>query len=169
MNLRNRRPGMTLLELMIVLVIIVMLAAIAGPRLLGQQKKAGIKTTQSQINNLDTSLKLYAVDMSTFPTTEEGLTALLQAPTDENKARKWSGPYLDDEALPVDAWGNAFAYEYPTTKTTRDFPAIWSAGPDGAPDTEDDIRNWRGSSNTDNNGKGQPSDSTSTDPVPTTE
>lgn len=156
---RTPRRGMTLLELMIVLVIIVMLAAIAGPRLLGQQKKAGIKTTQAQINNLDTALKMYAVDMSTFPTTEEGLQSLMQAPADENKARKWSGPYLDDEALPVDAWGNAFAYEYPTTKTTRDFPAIWSAGPDGTADTEDDIRNWKGTASGDN------SNSTSAEPA----
>lgn len=146
MRAQGYRRGMTLLELMIVLVIIVMLAAIAGPRLLGQQKKAGIKATQAQIGNLETALKMFAVDMTSFPTTEEGLATLMKAPADENKARKWGGPYLDDESLPVDAWGNAFGYEYPTTKSTRDFPAIWSNGPDGTADTEDDIRNWKGDS-----------------------
>ncbi|TWU65636.1 MULTISPECIES: type II secretion system major pseudopilin GspG [Crateriforma] len=137
------RVGFTLIELMIVLVILVMLFAIAGPRLLGTQKKADIKSTKAQLGNLEASLKLYAVDMRTFPSTEDGLAALIKPPADEAKARKWDGPYLDDEVIPADAWGNAFVYEYPPTQGGRDFPNISSPGLDGEPDTEDDIVNWR--------------------------
>ena len=137
------RRGFTLIELMIVLVILVMLFAIAGPRLLGTQKKADIKGTKAQMGNLEASLKLYAVDMRTFPNSEDGLAALIKPPSDEAKARKWDGPYLDDEVVPADAWGNAFVYEYPPTKGGRDFPNIASAGEDGEADTEDDIVNWR--------------------------
>lgn len=139
---RNRR-GFTLLELMIVLVILVGLIALVGPRLLGTQAKADVKSTKTQIGNLESALKLYTVDLRTFPSTEEGLQALLKVPDDEQKAKKWEGPYLDDEVVPRDAWGNAFVYEYPPTNGTRDFPNISSAGPDGQPNTEDDIINWR--------------------------
>ena len=89
MRRERRRQGMTLLELMIVLVIVVMLFAIAGPRLLGTQQKASIKATRAQIGNLEAALKLYAVDMSGFPATEDGLAVLIKAPQDEAKARKW--------------------------------------------------------------------------------
>jgi general secretion pathway protein G len=81
--------------------------------------------------------------MRTFPGTEDGLAALIKPPADEAKARKWDGPYLDDEVVPADAWGNAFLYEYPPSKGSRDFPNISSPGEDGEPDTEDDITNWR--------------------------
>lgn len=140
---REGRHGLTLIELMIVLIILVMLFAIAGPRLLGTQKKADIKGTKAQMGNLEAALKLYAVDMRTFPNTEDGLGALIKPPSDEAKARKWDGPYLDDEVVPADAWGNAFLYEYPPTRGSRDFPNISSPGEDGEADTEDDIANWR--------------------------
>jgi general secretion pathway protein G len=138
----RRREAFTLLELMIVLVILVLLFAMVGPRLLGSQRKADIKAAQTQIGNLEAALELYAVDMRSFPSTEDGLKALLEPPSDERAARKWDGPYLDD-VLPLDPWDNEFQYEYPPTKNSRDFPDIWSLGPDGEADTEDDISNWR--------------------------
>ena len=82
----RRRTGLTLLELMIVLVILVMLIALVGPRLLGSQRKADVKGTKTQIGNLESALKLYAVDMRSFPSTEEGLVALITPPDDERKA-----------------------------------------------------------------------------------
>jgi len=139
----RRREAFTLLELMIVLVILVLLFAMVGPRLLGSQRKADIKATQTQIGNLEAALELYAVDMRTFPSTEDGLQSLLQAPSDERAARKWDGPYLNDQVLPLDPWDNPYEYEYPPTNNKRDFPDIWSVGPDGEADTEDDITNWR--------------------------
>ncbi len=139
----NPRHGFTLIELMIVLIILVMLFAIAGPRLLGTQDKADIKGTMTQMGNLESALKMYAVDMRSFPNTEDGLAALIRPPADEAKARKWEGPYLDDEVIPADAWGQAFVYEYPPVNGQRDFPNISSLGKDGEADTEDDIVNWR--------------------------
>jgi general secretion pathway protein G len=135
--------GFTLLELMIVLVILVVLIGMVGPRLLGSQKKADIKTARAQIGNLEAALELYAVDVRSFPATEEGLELLLERPTEEGLARKWDGPYLDDEIVPLDPWENEYLYEYPPSHGKRDFPNIWSAGPDREPDTEDDIVNWR--------------------------
>ena len=139
---KNRRRGFTLLELMIVLVILVLLFAMVGPRLLGTQKQGGYQGRKTQIGNLEAGLNLYAVDMRTFPSTEEGLIAIVESPSEEGSARRWDGPYLDDDVLPRDPWDNEFQYEYPPSRNVRDFPDIWSLGPDGEPDTDDDIGNW---------------------------
>ena len=157
---RSRRAGLTLLELMIVLIILVMLFAIAGPRLLGSQKKADIRVTIAQIGNFESALKMYYTDMRSYPSTDEGLQALIKPPADENKARKWASEgYLDDEVIPADPWGNAFIYEYlGAQEGMRDFPRIRSAGPDGQPNTDDDIINWRESAS----GSGSSSSTSST-------
>lgn len=136
----RRRQGFSLVELMIVLAILVLLAGLVLPRLLGQQNKADIKATQTQINSFKMALQNYAVDVRTFPDTESGLRALVTKPENEQQARKWDGSYLDE--IPVDPWGNAYNYEYPPTKGALDFPNIWSNGPDGESDTDDDIKNW---------------------------
>ncbi len=112
----RRRQAFTLLELMIVLVILVLLFAMVGPRLFGSQKKADIKAAKTQIGNLEAALELYAVDMRTFPSSEDGLQALLEPPSDERAAAKWDGPYLDDNVLPLDPWDNPYEYEYPPTQ-----------------------------------------------------
>jgi general secretion pathway protein G len=143
-----RRDGLTLLELMIVLIILVGLIAMVGPRLLGTQKKADIRTAQVQIGNLVSALKSYAVDMKSFPLTEEGLEALVTAPEDEALAKNWDGPYLEGGKLPKDPWGSDYQYEYEAaeasdskSEATDDFPRIVSLGPDRQPGTADDISN----------------------------
>jgi general secretion pathway protein G len=146
MNRRNRRRyAFTLLELMIVLVILVLLLAMVGPRLLGTQKKAYIKNTKAQIGIFKTSLDSYAAEVGHYPSSEDGLQALLDPPSDERAAQKWDGPYLDTDVLPLDPWDNDYQYEYPPTNNRRDFPDIWSYGPDGEDGTDDDITNWSGS------------------------
>jgi general secretion pathway protein G len=145
-RIRLARRGLTLLELMIVLIILVGLMAIVGPRLLGSQQKADIRTTEAQIGNLSSAFKMYVVDMKTYPSTEDGLKALLEAPDDERLARKWAGPYIDGKQLPLDPWGNEFHYEFDSvdggeSSTVPDFPRIWSDGPDGQEGTDDDIAN----------------------------
>lgn len=143
-----RRMGLTLLELMIVLIILVGLIAMVGPRLLGTQKKADIRTAQVQIGNLVSALKSYAADMKSFPLTEEGLEALVSAPEDEAIAKNWDGPYLEGGKLPKDPWGSDYTYEYEAaeasdskSEATYDFPRIVSPGPDRQPGTADDISN----------------------------
>ena len=143
---RGQRRGLTLLELMIVLIILVGLMAIVGPRLLGTQQKADVRTAQAQVGNLASALKMYAADMKVFPSTEEGLELLVSAPDDEALARNWDGPYIEGGKLPIDPWGGAFQYEYgvgeeSSAGTNSDFPRIFSMGPDRQPGTSDDIGN----------------------------
>jgi general secretion pathway protein G len=151
---RGTRRGLTLLELMIVLIILVGLIAIVGPRLLGTQKKADIRTTQAQIGNLASALKMYAVDMKSFPLTEEGLNALISAPEDEGLAKNWDGPYIEGGKLPKDPWGSDFQYEFEASdssdsKSSDSFPRIFSLGPDRQPGTSDDISNQAASDEAD--------------------
>ena len=128
---------------MIVLAILVLLVAMVGPRLLRTQEQADLQITVTQIENLKQALDFYKVDNRSYPTTEEGLKALLQKPSDEARGKNWAGPYLEEDALPADPWGNPFQYEFPPTKGgTTDKPNIWSFGPDGQDATEDDIVNW---------------------------
>ena len=140
---QRKRSGFTLLELMIVMVILVGLIAIVGPRLLGSQKKADIDQARVQIGNLSSALKMYVVDMKVFPATEDGLQSLLKAPEDERLARKWAGPYLEGGKLPLDPWGNDYGYEYDSLEgdegSRPEFPRIFSFGPDGQSGTDDDI------------------------------
>ena len=146
MNRRHTKlTGFTLVEIMIVLAILVLLLATVGPRLLKTQEKADQKITLTQIKNMQQALDLYKVDNRSYPSTEEGLKALIARPDDENRGRKWAGPYLSEPQLPADPWGNPFRYEYPPTKgISSDQPNIWSAGPDGQDDSNDDIVNWTG-------------------------
>lgn len=137
-----RRAGFTLMEMLLVLAILVVLMGLVGPRILSSQKKADINTTKTQIGQLKSTLQHYALDMRTFPSTEEGLKALIEEPSDPDAAEKWDGPYLDASELPKDPWGNDYQYEYPPSHGKGDFPDIWSYGPDGQDGTDDDIVNW---------------------------
>lgn len=149
---RSRRHGFTLMELLIVLGILVMLIALAAPRLLGTRKKANIKTAQSQIGLLRGALEHYALDVNRFPATEQGLRALDEPPAEADADSDsesggggaisgWGGPYLNKE-LGKDPWGNDYQYAYPPERGSRDFPDIWSWGPDGEDNTDDDICSW---------------------------
>jgi general secretion pathway protein G len=153
---RQPQNGFTLMEMLLVLAILVILMGLVGPRILGSQKKADINTAKTQIGMFKATLEGYALDMKTFPGTEDGLVALIQAPSDPDTAAKWGGPYLDGQEIPKDPWGNDYQYEYPPSHSERDFPDIWSFGPDGEDGTEDDIVNW-----------GQPSGSGDTTTNPT--
>ncbi|MBN2477374.1 MAG: type II secretion system major pseudopilin GspG [Pirellulales bacterium] len=145
MRRTRKRRGFTLMEMLVVLGILVLLLAMVAPRVLGTQKKADITTTKSQIELLKGCLDRYCLEMKTFPATEEGLAALVSQPTstDGAVASRWDGPYTDSGELPLDAWGNPFQYEYPPTQGRGDYPDIWSYGPDGEDNTEDDIVSWK--------------------------
>lgn len=148
------RAAFTLMEMLIVLGILVMLIALAAPRFLGAQKKADIQTAKTQIGLFKGALERYALDMKTFPTTEQGLEALITPPAGTeggalegtsagaSVAGKWDGPYLNVSQIPLDPWGNPYQYRYPPERGTTDFPDIWSYGPDGQDNTEDDICSW---------------------------
>lgn len=147
-TLKNRRRGFTLVEILIVLGIMVFLLAMVGPRLLGSKQKADVQAAKTQIGLFEQSLQSYVLDMNTFPETEAGLLALIEKPENaaegegEKKKDKWDGPYLQKTSLPKDPWGNEYQYEYPPTHGKGKEPEIWSYGPDGQDNTEDDIVNW---------------------------
>jgi general secretion pathway protein G len=139
---RKQRRGFTLMELLLVMAILVILLGLVAPRFMGAQKKANIDAAKIQVGNFKTPLENYALDMNRYPTTEQGLIALNEAPGDLENPKQWNGPYLDDD-LPKDAWGHDYQYAYPPTRNKRDYPDIWSLGPDGEDGTEDDIGNWK--------------------------
>jgi len=143
---RTERAGFTLMEVLLVLVILVVLMGFAVPSLLGSKKKADIDAARTQIGLFRTSLEKYALDMNTFPTTEQGLDSLVEKPSDleEEQATNYAGPYISvaGKEAPKDPWGHKYSYEFPPTHGTGEFPDIWSAGPDGKEGSEDDIVNW---------------------------
>lgn len=132
---RHRDRGFTLVELLVVLVILTLLAGLVGPRLLDQLGGAKSKTVVVQIADLEKALDLFKLDVGRYPTTQEGLQALLKAPAG---VVGWNGPYVKGE-LPMDPWGRPYQY------TLRDGRVeILSLGADGAPGGEGenaDIRN----------------------------
>lgn len=140
---RSARAGFTLMELLLVMAILVILLGLVAPRFLGTQKKANINAAKAQIGLFKSPLEMYALDLNGYPTTEQGLAALVEAPGDLEDPTKWKNPYLNS-AIPQDPWGHDYQYASPPTRNKNGFPDIWSLGPDGEEGTEDDIGNWDG-------------------------
>lgn len=144
-NSTQARGGFTLIEVLVVLGIIVLLAAMIGPNVFRAADSADIQSTTAQIKSIRSALDQYRIDTRTYPSTEEGLEALFSEPSEdeEGSSSKWNGPYLDGEDLPVDPWGNDFQYEFPPTNGKGDKPDVWSMGKDGEDGTDDDITSWK--------------------------
>ncbi|MBI4598495.1 MAG: type II secretion system major pseudopilin GspG [Candidatus Omnitrophica bacterium] len=133
------RQGFTLIELMLVVVIIGALAAMVVPRLAGRSEEARIGIAKTDIKaNIATALKLYELDNGRFPTTEQGLQALIAKPTSPPVADNWKGPYIEQE--PLDPWRRPYVYRYPGTHPPRDYD-LFSVGADGV-EGKDDVTNW---------------------------
>lgn len=136
---RQRRSAFTLLEVLMVIVILGILAAVIVPNLVGTGEKAKRDLTASQISGLGTSLDTFQMHCGRYPTSDEGLAALMVQPDDETLEGKWAGPYL--KRAPKDAWGRDLQYEFPGEFNTNSYD-LSSAGPDGEFGGEDDIANW---------------------------
>lgn len=138
-HVRTRCPrrGFTLVEMLVVLAILVLLVSMVMPRILGSQKKADINAARTQIGMFKAALERYAIDCKGFPTTEQGLAALVEKPADLDENITWDGPYVNGE-IGKDPWGNEYQYE-----CDGDNPRIWSFGPDRQDNTEDDICSWQ--------------------------
>ncbi len=127
--------GFTLVELMLVVIIISVLVAMMVPRIAGRSEEARIAVARADIDmNVATALKLYELDNGAYPTTEEGLNALQNAPP---SAKNWKGPYL--EKKPTDPWSGTYQYKSPGTHR-KDYD-LYSFGKDGV-ESADDVVNW---------------------------
>jgi general secretion pathway protein G len=124
----NLSRGFTLIEMLVVLVIIGMLAALVGPKLFGRVDSSKVKTAEVQMKMFKGSLETFRLDVGRFPTQAEGLLVLNQAPTDERVRARWRGPYLDQD-VPLDPWGNPYLYTLPGANG-QPF-ALYSLGGDG--------------------------------------
>ncbi|HTY60727.1 MAG TPA: type II secretion system major pseudopilin GspG [Acidobacteriota bacterium] len=134
---RKSEKGMTLMELMVVIVILGLLAGVAGFYVVKQFGKAKDKVVLVQIAEIEQALEKFAFDTGRFPNTDEGLDALLRNPGNFDS---WEGPYLK-KAPPNDPWGKPYAYRCPSTHGL-DYD-LYSFGPDGIDGNEDDIGNWK--------------------------
>jgi general secretion pathway protein G len=129
--------GFTLIEVMVVVVILSILAAIVVPKIMDRPEQARITKAKSDIRALEAALNLYRLDNMTYPSTDQGLEALVSKPTDSPEPRNWKeGGYLD--RLPVDPWQNPYLFLNPGTHGVID---IYSAGPD-LQSADDDLGNW---------------------------
>ena len=142
-KLRYDNRGFTLIELMVVIIILGVLAMYVAPKIMGRPGEARQVKARLDIQNLETALKLYKLDTGRYPTTDQGLQALVEKPETGNVPKKWKdGGYLEKSRVPKDPWGNEFIYLSPGLK--GDFDII-SYGLDGVPGGEKenmDINNW---------------------------
>jgi general secretion pathway protein G len=137
---RRTQAGLTLIEMLVVVTIIALFAALVAPRMLKQGDKARVVAARAQMNSFMTALGAYKLDTGLFPTTEQGLNALRERPAN---LTQWNGPYLPQE-IPTDPWSHAYTYKFPGEH--GDEPDIISYGADGQPggtDIAEDIVSWK--------------------------
>lgn len=138
-NRRSGQAGFTLIELLVVMLILVLLASVIGPRVLGYVSSSRTKTASLQIEALSSALEFYKLDNGRYPSTSEGLSALVKAPTG---AKSWNGPYLRKAKIPRDPWGNAYDYAAPGRNGPFDLRSFGADGREGGADENADVTNW---------------------------
>jgi general secretion pathway protein G len=141
-DIRGQKPfgrrAFTLVELLLVLVILGILAALVLPKFTGRTEQARVTAAQTQISTFGTALDAFEVDTGSYPRGQDGLNQLLVQPAD---VTNWRGPYLKSD-IPLDPWGHAYVYEFPGKVNPSGYD-IRSMGPDGQAGTGDDIVNAR--------------------------
>lgn len=130
--------GFTLLELLVVLAILGLLAAVVGPNVLNQLGGAKSKTAAVQISEIEQAVELFKLDVGRFPSNAEGLKALVERP---GGVSGWNGPYLR-KGLPADPWGNAYHYEAPGKRGAVDIYTYGADGTAGGEGEQADVGNW---------------------------
>jgi general secretion pathway protein G len=139
---RRYRParGFTLIELLVVLLILGMIAGIAGPQIMNYLGDSKAKAAKLQISEFEGTLDLYKLDVGRYPDTQEGLQALVQAPA--TAGDRWHGPYLKKKAVPKDPWGNDYQYAAPGKHGAFDIVSFGADGKEGGDGENKDIASW---------------------------
>jgi general secretion pathway protein G len=141
--IKNDTRGFTLIELMVVIVILGILAGLIVPRIMGRPEEARRLKAMIQIESLETALKLYKLDAGVYPSTEQGLQALVEKASTGIIPKKWrEGGYLEKGKLPKDPWGNEFIYLCPGVHGEYDIISYGSDGVPGGEGKNQDINNW---------------------------
>ncbi len=141
---KDRRAGFTLIELMVVIAILGILAALVAPSIIGRKEDAMRAAAKAQIKNFEQALKLFYVDNGFYPSTEQGLQALVEKPTIGRIPTRWrEGGYLESKTVPKDPWGNPYVYISPGIHN-RDFDIIsyGADGQEGGEGKDADIQSW---------------------------
>ena len=136
---QHRAAGFTLIELLVVLVILGLLAALAGPRIISYLAGAKSDTAGLQIQNLKSVLDLYRIDVGGYPNTQQGLQALVRNP---GNVPGWRGPYLDARTVPLDPWNNAYNYRSPGEHGAYDLYSLGSDKAPGGSGEAADVTSW---------------------------
>ena len=135
----RKHSGFTLLELLVVLGIISMLAGLVGPKVMKHMGEAKIKTAKVQISELGQALEMYKLEMDRYPTTDQGLEALVEAPSN---AKRWNGPYLSKSKVPLDPWQQEYHYVSPGEHGKFDLYSWGADEKEGGEGEDQDIVSW---------------------------
>ena len=139
---RSKDAGFTLIEIMVVIAIIGILATMIVPKIMGRPDEARATAAKQDVGTIVQALKLYRLDIGRYPTTDQGLKALVEKPTSEPVPQNWkAGGYL--ESLPKDPWGNAYQYSNPGTNSEIDVYSFGADGKLGGTGLDTDIGNWQ--------------------------
>jgi len=140
---RLSEAGFTLIELLVVLIIIGILAGYVGPKIMGHPEEAKRTMATVQITSLETAIESYKLDNGAYPSTEQGLQALVEAPTTGRLPKKWrTGGYLSKGKVPKDPWGNDFIYLCPGSHSDFDITSYGNDGQAGGEGDDADVNNW---------------------------
>lgn len=132
--------GFTLIELLVVMVILVLLASLVAPRVIGYLGSSRTKTAKVQIESLSTSLELYKLDTGQYPDGRQGLVALVQRPAN---LPSWNGPYLKKDRVPLDPWGQPYFYVYPGRHGVFDILSLGADKKEGGQGEDQDVTSWQ--------------------------
>ena len=137
---RGRESGFTLIEIMVVVVILGILAALVAPQVIGNVSEARIMAAKSDIRNVQNQLEMFRLHAFRYPSTDEGLEALVSAPGSADAGDRWKGPYLSK--VPNDPWGRPYLYLAPGTRSDVDVYTLGRDGQPGGEGEDSDIGNW---------------------------
>lgn len=136
---RRGEGGFTLIEILVVITIIALIMSLVGPRVLNYLGESKVKAAKIQIQSFGSALDLFNLDTGRYPTTSEGLAALVQSP---GTIQSWNGPYLKGGVVPEDPWGKAYVYRSPGEHGPYDIMSYGSDGQEGGTGTAADIVSW---------------------------